>query len=385
MPGSRRVLAPGRTSCGGTVPARDDPAETSAQIGGRVRSASAGTTTGDSGTTSGPWRVASQQPARTRAKPPSVVAVISSSRKIAPTATATAGLMNVMSVARAGPTAAIRRKKTTNAIAVHRMPRATTASTASAGGVSSGQVDQRDRGVDDRHRAERHGDDADIGDVREPADGDERRRRVADAHEQDLDDAPPRRLAAEVGGDEQRHAAEPEGDAGEPPRRQRVAVAEQVGDDRADDRHARDEQAGEAGRKVALGVGEQEPGDRHLQRGERQQRPPARERGADRAGTGGDDQQRDDGDRRAAEHDDRWGHVLDGDLDEQVRHAPDGAHQPEQDPGAPVHRPPGAQRTHCVSARRLRAPEDATAHRPNADRHVTGLLAHEEWVRAAPG
>ena len=102
--------------------------------------------------------------------------------------------------------------------------------------------------------------------------------------------------------------------------------------------HAGDEQPGEAGREVPLGVGQQHPRDRHLQHAERHDRSPVGERRAERSGARGDDEQRDDGHRRSPEHDDGWREVLDGDLDEQVRHAPDGAHRGEQDPLATGHR-----------------------------------------------
>ena len=87
-------------------------------------------TTGTSAMTSASCRVASQHPARMSTNPPIVAAVICSSRNAAPTITATAGLTNVINVDRAGPTAAMRRKNSTKAIAVHSTPRAITASQA---------------------------------------------------------------------------------------------------------------------------------------------------------------------------------------------------------------------------------------------------------------
>ena len=104
---------------------------------------------------------------------------------------------------------------------------------------------------------------------------------------------------------------------------------------------------------MLLRVGQQQPGAGHLERGERQHRPPPRQCRAERPGPGGDrHEQRDGGDDRPAEHDDGRGHVLDGDLDEQVWDAPDHPHQAEEHPTPPcdgvVHEA-GPYRTRCVA------------------------------------
>ena len=67
------------------------------------------------------------------------------------------------------------------------------------------------------------------------------------------------------------------------------------------------------------------------------QRPPMAQRRTDRAGPHGEHQQRDGGQECPPEHHHRRREVLDGDLDEEVRDAPDHSHQPEQEPAAPRH------------------------------------------------
>lgn len=62
-----------------------------------------------------------------------------SSRKIAPAATATAGLTYVKTVARVGPTSLISSRKATKATAVHRTPRAARAVRASVEGSDAGR------------------------------------------------------------------------------------------------------------------------------------------------------------------------------------------------------------------------------------------------------
>src|SRR5262249_55640995 len=71
--------------------------------------------------------VASTEPTRISTNPATIGSVSGSPRNATPSATATAGLTYVMTVARTGPTSSIRAKKTRNATAVH-----TTASTRTA-------------------------------------------------------------------------------------------------------------------------------------------------------------------------------------------------------------------------------------------------------------
>ncbi|MCF1647435.1 hypothetical protein L0M19_19655 [Streptomyces indiaensis] len=63
-----------------------------------------------------------------------------SSRKIAPAATATAGLTYVITPARVGPTSLISSRKATNAIAVHTTPRPASAARTSPDGMVAGLV-----------------------------------------------------------------------------------------------------------------------------------------------------------------------------------------------------------------------------------------------------
>src|SRR3954451_5507268 len=70
------------------------------------------------GTAARSLRVASTEPPRMRANPTPVVTVKRSSRNVTPSATATAGLTYVITVARAGPTSAMSWKKSRNATAV---------------------------------------------------------------------------------------------------------------------------------------------------------------------------------------------------------------------------------------------------------------------------
>ncbi|UUA09031.1 hypothetical protein NNW99_27320 [Streptomyces sp. CRCS-T-1] len=67
-------------------------------------------------------------------------AVSGSSRKIAPAATATAGLTYVKTVARVGPASLISSRKATKAIAVQTTPRAASAARTEGEGMVDGQV-----------------------------------------------------------------------------------------------------------------------------------------------------------------------------------------------------------------------------------------------------
>ncbi|WTI39628.1 hypothetical protein OHA51_15730 [Streptomyces sp. NBC_00589] len=67
--------------------------------------------------------VASTEPARIRVKAPTTPGVRASSRKMAPAATATAGLTYVITVALVGPASLINSRKATKAIAVQITPR----------------------------------------------------------------------------------------------------------------------------------------------------------------------------------------------------------------------------------------------------------------------
>ncbi|MCT9138378.1 hypothetical protein N4G67_04700 [Streptomyces violarus] len=67
-------------------------------------------------------------------------AVSCSSRKIAPAATATAGLTYVQTVALVGPASLISSRKATKAIAVQTAPRAASAARTEGEGMADGQV-----------------------------------------------------------------------------------------------------------------------------------------------------------------------------------------------------------------------------------------------------
>nr|WP_234443259.1 hypothetical protein [Streptomyces cellulosae] len=84
--------------------------------------------------------VARTEPARIRVKAITTVAVRGSSRKIAPAATATAGLTYVKTVARVGPTSLISSRKATKARAVHTAPRTASAARTSVDGRVEGRV-----------------------------------------------------------------------------------------------------------------------------------------------------------------------------------------------------------------------------------------------------
>nr|WP_237281995.1 hypothetical protein [Streptomyces lincolnensis] len=66
--------------------------------------------------------------------------VSDSSRKIAPAATATAGLTYVKTVARVGPTSLISSRNATKASAVHTTPRPASAASTWPDGIEDGQV-----------------------------------------------------------------------------------------------------------------------------------------------------------------------------------------------------------------------------------------------------
>src|SRR4051812_47782782 len=93
----------------------------------------------DSATGSGPLPVASTQPARISAKPTSIPALRCSLRMVTPSTAATAGLTYVITVARTGPTSAIKAKKTRNASAVQTTASPSTDSTTCDEGTVDGQ------------------------------------------------------------------------------------------------------------------------------------------------------------------------------------------------------------------------------------------------------
>ncbi|WUU84278.1 hypothetical protein OG790_23860 [Streptomyces cellulosae] len=76
---------------------------------------------------------------RIRRKAATTVAVRASSRKNAPTATATAGLTYVITDARIGPASLISSRKAANATAVQTTPRAASAARVSGEGRAAGR------------------------------------------------------------------------------------------------------------------------------------------------------------------------------------------------------------------------------------------------------
>ena len=201
---------------------------------------------------------------------------------------------------------------------------------------------------------------------------------VADRHHEQLDhaervDRAARPVEADEGGD----AEDADSETGEPHPGQRVPVAEEVRDDRADDRDGGEHEAGEAARHAGLRMPEEHPRPGHLQQAERGHERPGLQRRSQGALACGERQQDRRAQQRAPAGHRHRAELHDGDLDEEVGDAPDHAHRGEQGPAPAGHPgaggPGGGVRGHGASLRRgtdvalaafgrgLRA--DARAHR----------------------
>jgi hypothetical protein len=152
-----------------------------------------------------------------------------------------------------------------------------------------------------RRQQQRRAHDREAGQVGQLLGHDDRRGRVADDRQPDLDQGQ-RGQAAEVKPDQ--HA-----DADQAKQQPRPAAGADVitgageasGHD-ADQRHRGDQQPRQGARQVLLGVAEQQPRNRDLQDGERDQRLPASQDRAETARPEGQRQQHAAPDHRAQEH-----------------------------------------------------------------------------------
>ena len=90
---------------------------------------------------------------------------------------------------------------------------------------------------------------------------------------------------------------------------------------------------------MLLGVGEAPPGERHLDDREGEDPAPVAAQQPELPLRDDDRHEDDDREQEASEHDHAGGEALDGDLDEQVRHAPDDRQGGEQDEAATGHCP----------------------------------------------
>jgi hypothetical protein len=100
-----------------------------------------------------------------------------------------------------------------------------------------------------------------------------------------------------------------------------------------------DQERRERARDLRLRLAEQHPGQRDLDRGERDEREPEGDERPQLASRSRDRKQQERADGRAREHEEGRADVLDRDLDEQVRDAPDDAHRGEEQEAAARHGP----------------------------------------------
>nr|WP_234342719.1 hypothetical protein [Streptomyces sp. NRRL B-3648] len=174
-------------------------------------------------------------------------------------------------------------------------------------------------------------------DLLEAAGRDQGRGGVAQDRQQDLQQGAAV-AAGEVRQGEDRDPGEAQGQARHAAGAEVFGVAEEPGQDDADDRHARDQQARRRAGQVPFGVGEGEPGDHDLQDREGQQRAPVGPyRGAEAALPQGERQQQERAERAPREDHHRRGHRVHRHLDHQIGDAPDHSHQGEQEPAACSH------------------------------------------------
>jgi len=174
--------------------------------------------------------------------------------------------------------------------------------------------------------------------VGELARDDQRPQGVADRNQADLAHGP-EIASRDVEADQHRHADEADDKTEQAAGVEAVAAAGQPAEDDPDERSRGDQKGGQGARQAQLGVADEEPWQRDLDRRVHDDPFPMTQRGPEAAasqGNGHEDQRADEG---AAEDEGHGADVVNRDLDEQVRDAPDEAHGDEQSPTAPAHSP----------------------------------------------
>ena len=205
-----------------------------------------------------------------------------------------------------------------------------------AGRPARRRLDQPGRHVRQRGQRQRRRHHAEGRQVGQRAGEDERADRVADHHHRDRDDRAGV-AGADLEADQRGDPGQPDQQAEQPAAAEPLPLRAEPGEQRADQRDAGHQQAGQRAGQALLGEAEQEPRRADLDRGVEQQRPPAAQHRADQPAGQRHREQQHGGHRGPGQHQGGRRDLVDRDLDQQVRNAPDDRHRDEEHPPTAAH------------------------------------------------